>query len=105
MVGKTDDVAALEAQIAAEKDKAIQAHAELERLEAAHRAAADYEAATALDHAIAQQRWTIRHADNVIPELESRLAAAASIECRIGKMPRKPPHRLDRQRLQLSLDV
>jgi len=76
MVGKTDDVAALEAQIAAEKDKAIQAHAELERLEEAYQKAPDYEAATALDHAIAQQRWTIRHADNVIPELESRLAAA-----------------------------
>src|ERR1051326_1635755 len=42
MVAKTDDVTALETAISAEKDKAIQAHAELERLEEAKRAAGDY---------------------------------------------------------------
>jgi hypothetical protein len=40
-----------------------------------------------------------------VSEPRVTLAAAASIERRIGKMPRKLPHRLDRQRLQLALDV
>ena len=76
MVGRTDDVTALETAISAEKDKAIQAHARLEELEAAHRTAADYEAATAFEAEIKRHQWTITHADEIIPELESRLAAA-----------------------------
>src|SRR5205823_5640029 len=71
-----DDVAALTADIGTEKTKAAEAYAEIERLGQERRAAADFEAARAIDERIARCRWQIEHADAVIPELERRLSVA-----------------------------
>ena len=77
MVGGTeDDIAELEAQIAAERDKAVEAYAEIERLEQARRAASSYQAAATFEAAVKRHQWVVAHADEVIPELESRLAEA-----------------------------
>src|SRR5437763_6254131 len=76
MAGGSDDIADLEAQIAAEKDKAVEACAEIERLEKARRAASSYQAAATFEAAVKRHQWAVAHADEVIPELESRLAEA-----------------------------
>lgn len=71
-----DDVAALTAEIEAEKAKASEACAKLEWLELEPKTADTFQAARALDEQITQARWTIERADTVIPHLEGRLSVA-----------------------------
>ena len=77
VTGKSgDDVADLTAQIEAEKAKAREAYAAIERLEGERRTAASFEAARAIDDEIARLRWVIERADAAIPSLEEQLADA-----------------------------
>lgn len=69
-----DDVAALAAEIAAEKTKAAAACEEIENLQAARCTAESFERARELDEVIARARWIVEHADAVIPSLEGRLS-------------------------------
>jgi len=71
-----DDVAALTAEIEAEKAKASEACAKLEWLQLERKTADSFESARALDEQIAEARWTIERADAILPHLEGRLRAA-----------------------------
>src|SRR5260221_8321820 len=71
-----DDVADLTARIEAEKAKASQACADIERLENERRTADTFEQARSIDDEIARVRWVISRADATIPVLVERLADA-----------------------------
>ncbi len=71
-----DDVAALAAEIDAEKAKASEACSRLEWLERERKTADTFEKACGLDDQIAELRWTIGKADERLPHLEGRLRAA-----------------------------
>lgn len=81
---KVDDVAALAAEIDAEKRKAADACTEIERIEVEQRNADSYDKARELDEAIARARWQVEHADAVLPDLERRLSAAKAEQLAAG---------------------
>lgn len=70
------EVAAIAAEIEVEKRKASEACAKVEWLERERKTADSFEAARALDERLAEARWVIEKADQLIPHLESRLKAA-----------------------------
>src|SRR5690349_19836579 len=74
--GAQDRLARIEARLQAERMTAADALRELEQLEAQRRLADDYDAARALDDAVARARWTIERADALIPSLEAERASA-----------------------------
>jgi hypothetical protein len=71
-----DDVAALAAEIDAEKAKAAAACEKVEWLERERTTADSFTQARSLDEQIAELRWTIGKADERIPHLEGQLRAA-----------------------------
>jgi hypothetical protein len=71
-----DDVAALAAELEAEKERAAEACARLDWLKLERKTADSFEAARALDEEVAKAQWTIERADAVLPHLEGRLKAA-----------------------------
>lgn len=68
------EVAAIAAEIEAEKRAAAEASAELDRLDEERRHAPDFDSARAVEEAIARARWQIEHAEAVMPELQRRLS-------------------------------
>lgn len=76
MPGKAEDIAGLQQEIERLKAEGAAACAEIEQLEQLRALAPSYDAAVAGDERCKQLRWTVDHANAVLPELEARLAQA-----------------------------
>lgn len=76
MPGKAEDIAGLQQEIDRVKADGAAACAEIEQLDQQRALAPSYGAAVAGDERSKQLRWTVDHANAVLPELEARLAQA-----------------------------
>jgi hypothetical protein len=80
LIGKGDDVAALQQQISALKVEGAEASAEIDRLKLERASAASYDEARDLDDRIARQIWVTEHCAAALPALEFELAAARAAQ-------------------------